>query len=110
MAVLYLSALQDFTHQGQSTGEEGSPSRGQAHICGHLCCVLYADLGTESVSGTLSSLQQCQPRDSFDMFAQTRGSASAEQCNPYVGALLVVLGTLGVLTLAWPQWPAQRGL
>ncbi|XP_043328615.1 TOM1-like protein 2 isoform X2 [Cervus canadensis] len=37
------------------------------------------DLGTESVSGTLSSLQQCQPRDSFDVFAQTRGSASAEQ-------------------------------
>uniref|UniRef100_A0A8B9XM21 Target of myb1 like 2 membrane trafficking protein n=1 Tax=Bos mutus grunniens TaxID=30521 RepID=A0A8B9XM21_BOSMU len=40
------------------------------------------DLGTESVSGTLSSLQQCQPRDSFDVFAQTRGSASAEQRNP----------------------------
>ncbi|XP_061247213.1 TOM1-like protein 2 isoform X6 [Bos javanicus] len=39
------------------------------------------DLGTESVSGTLSSLQQCQPRDSFDVFAQTRGSASAEQRN-----------------------------
>ncbi|XFG10793.1 hypothetical protein AB1E19_014417 [Capra hircus] len=40
------------------------------------------DLGTESVSGTLSSLQQCQPQDSFDVFAQTRGSASAEQRNP----------------------------
>ncbi|KAB1265260.1 TOM1-like protein 2 [Camelus dromedarius] len=37
------------------------------------------DLGTESVSGTLSSLQQCDPRDSFDMFAQTRGSSLAEQ-------------------------------
>ncbi|XP_030717046.1 TOM1-like protein 2 isoform X5 [Globicephala melas] len=37
------------------------------------------DLGTESVSGTLSSLQQCHPRDGFDMFAQTRGSSSAEQ-------------------------------
>ncbi|XP_033052587.1 TOM1-like protein 2 isoform X14 [Trachypithecus francoisi] len=37
------------------------------------------DLGTESVSGTLSSLQQCNPRDSFDMFAQTRGNSLAEQ-------------------------------
>ncbi|XP_073653148.1 TOM1-like protein 2 isoform X4 [Tursiops truncatus] len=37
------------------------------------------DLGAESVSGTLSSLQQCHPRDGFDMFAQTRGSSSAEQ-------------------------------
>lgn len=73
----------------------GGPSRGQAHMCGHLCCVLCADLGTESVSGTLSSLQQCQPQDSFDVFAQTRGSASAEQRNPYAGALLMALGTLG---------------
>ncbi|KAB1265259.1 TOM1-like protein 2 [Camelus dromedarius] len=40
---------------------------------------LVTDLGTESVSGTLSSLQQCDPRDSFDMFAQTRGSSLAEQ-------------------------------
>ncbi|XP_022416464.1 TOM1-like protein 2 isoform X9 [Delphinapterus leucas] len=37
------------------------------------------DLGTESVSGTLSSLQQCHPRDGFDLFTQTRGSSSAEQ-------------------------------
>nr|AAL78338.1 target of myb1-like protein 2 [Homo sapiens] len=37
------------------------------------------DLGTESVSGTLSSLQQCNPRDGFDMFAQTRGNSLAEQ-------------------------------
>ncbi|XP_008820202.1 TOM1-like protein 2 isoform X6 [Nannospalax galili] len=37
------------------------------------------DLGTESVSGTLSSLQQCNPHDGFDMFAQTRGSSLAEQ-------------------------------
>ncbi|XP_004453306.2 TOM1-like protein 2 isoform X1 [Dasypus novemcinctus] len=37
------------------------------------------DLGTESVSGTLSSLQQCSPRDSFDMFAQTRGNSLADQ-------------------------------
>uniref|UniRef100_A0A8C2N3L9 Target of myb1-like 2 (chicken) n=1 Tax=Cricetulus griseus TaxID=10029 RepID=A0A8C2N3L9_CRIGR len=37
------------------------------------------DLGTESVSGTLSSLQQCKPHDGFDMFAQTRGNSLAEQ-------------------------------
>ncbi|XP_036924647.1 TOM1-like protein 2 isoform X6 [Sturnira hondurensis] len=37
------------------------------------------DLGTESVSGTLSSLQQCHPHDGFDMFAQTRGNSLAEQ-------------------------------
>ncbi|KAM5263423.1 TOM1-like protein 2 isoform 10-T10 [Ctenodactylus gundi] len=37
------------------------------------------DLGTESVSGTLSSLQQCNPRDGFDMFAQTRGNSLAGQ-------------------------------
>uniref|UniRef100_A0A7N4P688 Target of myb1 like 2 membrane trafficking protein n=1 Tax=Sarcophilus harrisii TaxID=9305 RepID=A0A7N4P688_SARHA len=37
------------------------------------------DLGTESVSGTLSSLQHCNPQDDFDMFAQTRGNSLAEQ-------------------------------
>ncbi|XP_049632832.1 TOM1-like protein 2 isoform X3 [Suncus etruscus] len=37
------------------------------------------DLGTDSVSGTLSSLQQCNSRDGFDMFAQTRGNSLAEQ-------------------------------
>uniref|UniRef100_A0A8C3SY05 Target of myb1 like 2 membrane trafficking protein n=1 Tax=Chelydra serpentina TaxID=8475 RepID=A0A8C3SY05_CHESE len=37
------------------------------------------DLGTNSVSGTLSSLQHCNPRDDFDMFAQTRGSSLADQ-------------------------------
>uniref|UniRef100_A0A8C6ZWX6 Target of myb1 like 2 membrane trafficking protein n=1 Tax=Nothoprocta perdicaria TaxID=30464 RepID=A0A8C6ZWX6_NOTPE len=37
------------------------------------------DLGTSSVSGTLSSLPHCNPRDDFDMFAQTRGSSLAEQ-------------------------------
>ncbi|OXB68758.1 hypothetical protein ASZ78_002173 [Callipepla squamata] len=36
-------------------------------------------LGTNNVSGTLSSLQHCNPRDDFDMFAQTRGSSLAEQ-------------------------------
>lgn len=42
---------------------------------------LVADLGTNSVSGTLSSLQNsnANPRDDFDMFAQTRGSSLAEQ-------------------------------
>jgi len=44
-----------------------------------------ADLGTNSVSGTLSSLQHCNPRDDFDMFAQTRGSSLAEQRKKYVG-------------------------
>ncbi|KAK2499578.1 hypothetical protein MC885_010060, partial [Smutsia gigantea] len=38
------------------------------------------DLGTESVSGTLSSLQQCDPCDGFDMFAQKRGNSLADQC------------------------------
>ncbi|XP_006875601.1 PREDICTED: TOM1-like protein 2 isoform X4 [Chrysochloris asiatica] len=37
------------------------------------------DLGTESVSGTLSSLQQCSTHDGFDMFTQTRGNSMAEQ-------------------------------
>ncbi|XP_072839014.2 TOM1-like protein 2 isoform X3 [Pogona vitticeps] len=37
------------------------------------------DLGTNNVSGTLSSLQPSNPRDDFDMFAQTRGGAPAEQ-------------------------------
>uniref|UniRef100_A0A8C3VXS8 Target of myb1 like 2 membrane trafficking protein n=1 Tax=Catagonus wagneri TaxID=51154 RepID=A0A8C3VXS8_9CETA len=37
------------------------------------------DLGTESVSGALSSLQQCDPRDGFDVFAQARGSSSEQR-------------------------------
>ncbi|XP_066496504.1 TOM1-like protein 2 isoform X4 [Tiliqua scincoides] len=38
------------------------------------------DLGTNNVSGTLSSLpQHSNPRDDFDMFAQTRGSSLADQ-------------------------------
>ncbi|XP_016045086.2 TOM1-like protein 2 isoform X2 [Erinaceus europaeus] len=37
------------------------------------------DLGTDSVSGTLSSLQQCNTHDGFDMFAQTRENSLAEQ-------------------------------
>uniref|UniRef100_A0A8C4SU79 Target of myb1 like 2 membrane trafficking protein n=1 Tax=Erpetoichthys calabaricus TaxID=27687 RepID=A0A8C4SU79_ERPCA len=37
------------------------------------------DLGTESVSGTLSSLPNCNPKDDFDMFAQTRSSSLADQ-------------------------------
>ncbi|XP_064414998.1 TOM1-like protein 2 [Latimeria chalumnae] len=37
------------------------------------------DLGTESVTGTLSSLPNCNPRDEFDMFAQTRSSSLADQ-------------------------------
>ncbi|XP_062820652.1 TOM1-like protein 2 isoform X1 [Anolis carolinensis] len=34
------------------------------------------DLGANSVSGTLSSLPQPNPRDDFDMFAQTRGGGT----------------------------------
>ncbi|XP_069501818.1 TOM1-like protein 2 isoform X7 [Ambystoma mexicanum] len=37
------------------------------------------DLGTSSVSGTLGSLQHCNPRDDFDMFAQTRSNSLADQ-------------------------------
>ncbi|KAJ6655946.1 hypothetical protein lerEdw1_004531 [Lerista edwardsae] len=38
------------------------------------------DLGTNNVSGTLSSLpQHANPRDDFDMFAQTRGGSLADQ-------------------------------
>ncbi|XP_078521324.1 TOM1-like protein 2 isoform X4 [Lissotriton helveticus] len=37
------------------------------------------ELGTNSVSGTLSSLQHCNPRDDFDMFAQTRTNSLADQ-------------------------------
>ncbi|KAJ7305976.1 hypothetical protein JRQ81_010342 [Phrynocephalus forsythii] len=34
------------------------------------------DLGTNNVSGTLSSLQPANPRDDFDVFAQTRGGTA----------------------------------
>lgn len=54
-------------------------------------CFVAADLGTESVSGTLSSLQQCNPHDGFDMFAQTRGNSLAEQRKTYVGTISVAL-------------------
>ncbi|KAM6184869.1 TOM1-like protein 2 [Rhynchocyon petersi] len=37
------------------------------------------DLGTESVSGTLSSLQQCELHDAFNMFTHTRRNSLAEQ-------------------------------
>ncbi|XP_054848695.1 TOM1-like protein 2 isoform X2 [Eublepharis macularius] len=37
------------------------------------------ELGTNNVSGTLSSLQPSNPRDDFDMFAQTRGNSLADQ-------------------------------
>ncbi|XP_034986651.1 TOM1-like protein 2 isoform X1 [Zootoca vivipara] len=37
------------------------------------------DIGSNNVSGTLSSLQHPNPRDDFDMFAQTRGSSLADQ-------------------------------
>uniref|UniRef100_A0A8C0XDB3 TOM1-like protein 2 n=1 Tax=Castor canadensis TaxID=51338 RepID=A0A8C0XDB3_CASCN len=53
-------------------GSTATPSSLSSQLAG-------LDLGTESVSGTLSSLQQCNPRDGFDMFAQTRGNSLAEQ-------------------------------
>ncbi|KAM5307706.1 TOM1-like protein 2 isoform 4-T4 [Glossophaga mutica] len=53
-------------------GSTASPSSLSSQLAG-------LDLGTESVSGTLSSLQQCHPHDGFDMFAQTRGNSLAEQ-------------------------------
>ncbi|KAM9456837.1 TOM1-like protein 2 isoform 1-T1 [Clarias gariepinus] len=37
------------------------------------------NLESESVSGTLSTLSTHNPRDDFDMFAQTRGSSLADQ-------------------------------
>lgn len=54
------------------------------YFIGSLFLPLVADLGTNSVSGTLSSLQHSNPRDDFDMFAQTRGSSLAEQRKKYV--------------------------
>ncbi|KAA0725299.1 TOM1-like protein 2 [Triplophysa tibetana] len=39
------------------------------------------DVGSESVSGTLSSLASCQPQDDFDMFAQTRTGTIPDQRN-----------------------------
>ncbi|XP_062443871.1 TOM1-like protein 2 isoform X2 [Rhea pennata] len=53
-------------------GNSAAPSSLSSQLAG-------LDLGTSSVSGTLSSLQHCNPRDDFDMFAQTRGSSLAEQ-------------------------------
>ncbi|XP_043109386.1 TOM1-like protein 2 isoform X1 [Puntigrus tetrazona] len=37
------------------------------------------DVGSDSVSGTLSSLTTCQPQDDFDTFAQTRTSTIPER-------------------------------
>ncbi|NXR01390.1 TM1L2 protein, partial [Sagittarius serpentarius] len=53
-------------------GNSAAPSSLSSQLAG-------LDLGTNSVSGTLGSLQHCNPRDDFDMFAQTRGSSLAEQ-------------------------------
>ncbi|XP_030629479.1 TOM1-like protein 2 isoform X3 [Chanos chanos] len=41
------------------------------------------DIGTDSVSGTLSTLASCQPQDDFDMFAQTRTGSVASKNVPY---------------------------
>ncbi|XP_055031934.2 TOM1-like protein 2 isoform X1 [Misgurnus anguillicaudatus] len=37
------------------------------------------DVGSDSVTGTLSSLTSCQPQDDFDMFAQTRTGTIPDQ-------------------------------
>ncbi|KAG1925570.1 TOM1-like protein [Pimephales promelas] len=39
------------------------------------------DVGSDSVTGTLSSLTTCQPQDDFDMFAQTRTGTIPERKN-----------------------------
>lgn len=39
----------------------------------------FADVGSDSVTGTLSSLTTCQPQDDFDMFAQTRTGTIPER-------------------------------
>ncbi|XP_058649424.1 TOM1-like protein 2 isoform X3 [Onychostoma macrolepis] len=39
------------------------------------------DVGSDSVSGTLSSLTTCQPQDDFDTFAQTRTGTIPERKN-----------------------------
>lgn len=48
---------------------------------------LYADVSSNSVSGTLSSLPG-HNKDDFDMFAQTRSSSLAEQRKKYVVSLV----------------------
>ncbi|KAG8521847.1 TOM1-like protein 2, partial [Galemys pyrenaicus] len=53
-------------------GNTAAPSSLSSQLAG-------LDLGTDSVTGTLSSLQQCSSHDGFDMFAQTRGNSLAEQ-------------------------------
>lgn len=48
-----------------------------------LSSSLVPDVGSESVSATLTSLSD-QNKDDFDMFAQTRSSSLAEQRKKYV--------------------------
>uniref|UniRef100_A0A670XVY0 Target of myb1 like 2 membrane trafficking protein n=1 Tax=Pseudonaja textilis TaxID=8673 RepID=A0A670XVY0_PSETE len=49
------------------------------------------DLGTNNVSGALSSLPHSNPRDDFDVFAQTRGGSVAEQRKTYVAVAWIPL-------------------
>ncbi|XP_007448442.1 PREDICTED: TOM1-like protein 2 isoform X5 [Lipotes vexillifer] len=67
------------------------------------------DLGAESVSGTLSSLQQCHPRDGFDMFTQTRGSSSAEQRKTATYEDPQVVGVLASAVDGRKQSPEVKG-
>lgn len=91
-----------------------------------VCCFtallsvpLVADLGTNSVSGTLSSLQHSNPRDDFDMFAQTRGSSLAEQRKKYVEFVFSTVWVMGLLFSKGinlklldfvPEWKSSFGL
>ncbi len=49
-----------------------------------------ADVGSDSVSGTLSSLTTCQPQDDFDTFAQTRTGTIPERKKYETNAVHVI--------------------
>ncbi len=50
----------------------------------------FADVGSDSVSGTLSSLTTCQPQDDFDTFAQTRTGTIPERKKYETNAVHVI--------------------
>lgn len=75
----------------------------------HLASPVAADLGAESVSGTLSALQQCAPPDSAGTRAQTTGSSAAEQRKAYVRVIPVAPGSyVGRLIQAWSRANTKR--
>ncbi|XP_076856394.1 TOM1-like protein 2 isoform X2 [Brachyhypopomus gauderio] len=58
------------------------------------------DVGADSVSGTLSSLNSCQPQDDFDVFAQARtGTLSDQHKNPPIENPQAASGTPPTLDL-----------